>query len=606
MKNRFQVVSALTKEMRRFYKNEQGVYYMMMMLLSMPLLGLMAFAVDGSGMLLDKARLMQATEQAALALVAENNASRKNKEHEEIARQKNKGKLTEAESDQFGEDTFSAMQNRRNQELLKGIVGLYLPQAKLDKDFSYQCGEEKIYHDGNGEKINIAVKTVVACQVAGNISRSSWLYNENLNGLTFEKETSIHSGDVFVQKERNAVIPIDLVMVLDFSTSMLDNIAGDNTKGNWKNNGREPDPDKRRAHILRDTVSEITNILLPTKQTENTSLFNRIGFVTFSTYAQERGIPKRVFPFIGKRNISKDIYLREEVYDYAKGKYVPFGEIYNKEHGLESYNTGDCHGYYVIYNDYRVRECRASIDLDKVMKRALYLGDRDTISRIFNDYVDMEKTISQINEFDGKPRNYELVYDEDNNIEITPYLIGKKGDVESYSGKPPGLTTSEEWFTVNNRNVVETLEKTELLGATNISSGLIVGANYLMDKNKVTAKEIGSNTQRIMLMLSDGEDNTPTADFIENLLNRGVCDRIRQQANKLQDKDFKELPTKLAFVAFGYNPPANLAAAWKKCVGDKNYYIVNNKEALLEAFKQIISIDEEVGRATSKKPSFLK
>ena len=72
---------------KQFYSDQQGVYMIMTGLLSFILLGVIALAVDGSGILLDKARLQYGTEQAALALVAENNNYRVNKEHSDVARQ---------------------------------------------------------------------------------------------------------------------------------------------------------------------------------------------------------------------------------------------------------------------------------------------------------------------------------------------------------------------------------------------------------------------------------------------------------------------------------------------------------------------------------------
>ena len=50
---------------KQFYSDQQGVYMIMTGLLSFILLGVIALSVDGSGLLLDKARLQQGTEQAA-------------------------------------------------------------------------------------------------------------------------------------------------------------------------------------------------------------------------------------------------------------------------------------------------------------------------------------------------------------------------------------------------------------------------------------------------------------------------------------------------------------------------------------------------------------
>ena len=75
------------RQFKHFYRNQKGVYAVITALLAFPLLFLIAFTVDGTGMLLDKARFAQATDQAALLLVAENNAYRKGADHNDLTRQ---------------------------------------------------------------------------------------------------------------------------------------------------------------------------------------------------------------------------------------------------------------------------------------------------------------------------------------------------------------------------------------------------------------------------------------------------------------------------------------------------------------------------------------
>ena len=107
---------------KQFYSDQQGVYMIMTGLLSFILLGVIALSVDGSGLLLDKARLQQGTEQAALALVSESNEYRKVKEHADVTRQV----VTSADMAAFGGDKFKTQQYKRNQELVQGFVKVYL------------------------------------------------------------------------------------------------------------------------------------------------------------------------------------------------------------------------------------------------------------------------------------------------------------------------------------------------------------------------------------------------------------------------------------------------------------------------------------------------
>ena len=87
MKRNFNLTAKLFSTVKQFLQNEHGVYTIITALLAFPLLLFVAFTVDGTGILLDKARLAQATDQAALLLIAEDNQYRKNKDHCDVKRQ---------------------------------------------------------------------------------------------------------------------------------------------------------------------------------------------------------------------------------------------------------------------------------------------------------------------------------------------------------------------------------------------------------------------------------------------------------------------------------------------------------------------------------------
>lgn len=130
----------------------------------------------------------------------------------------------------------------------------------------------------------------------------------------------------------------------------------------------------------------------------------------------------------------------------------------------------------------------------------------------------------------------------------------------------------------------------------------------MMEKNpkqEAAPDKVKSNTQRILLVLSDGGDNQPSTKTLIDLFNGGLCDKIKERIDTLQDSKFHQLPTRIAFVAFGYKPTTEQSKAWKSCVGN-HYYQVDNKEQLLKSFQQIISLDEEVGRAANAKKKIVK
>ena len=150
------------------------------------------------------------------------------------------------------------------------------------------------------------------------------------------------------------------------------------------------------------------------------------------------------------------------------------------------------------------------------------------------------------------------------------------------------------------------MEKTQPGGWTLSSSGLLVGANLMVNTNKdALPSKIRTNTQRIILVLSDGVD-TALPTLTGELLDAGMCPKIREKLDSLQDKNYRQLPTKIAFVIFGYRQSAAQKASWERCVGKGNYFIADNEEQLLKAFKQIIGFEEEVGRSSSVTPKLFK
>ncbi|VTR33221.1 tight adherence protein G [Actinobacillus pleuropneumoniae] len=146
-----------------------------------------------------------------------------------------------------------------------------------------------------------------------------------------------------------------------------------------------------------------------------------------------------------------------------------------------------------------------------------------------------------------------------------------------------------------------------------------------MLKEESRSKSLGEQTKRVILVLSDGNDElrlndegTPFTQYsriTENLLlgqeeqttdtypyfmskppkkltsNINVCDRIR---NKL-DEHNEDKNTKIVFVEFGYASKAK--QAWQHCVGNGNYYSANDKASLLNSFKQAIGETDDVGRS---------
>ncbi|SPY33371.1 TadE/TadG family type IV pilus assembly protein [Pasteurella canis] len=563
---------------KRFYKSQKGVYAVMTALLTFPLLVLVAFTVDGTGILLDKARLSQATEQAALMLVAENNQFRKNPHHQDVQNQK----VTVEEQKNY-KSLLDAQQDKRNQEMIQGMVKVYLRSENKggsEKDQPVTIPEPFNYHCEQ----TIAAKTAqqsptksVSCVVDGNIRRRFWipLSEQLVKPQTKGGRLPMYSGISMAVKENGLTTPIDLMLVSDFSKSMLWEVGQQERDQNGKELPQGTYPN-RKIDILRDVVRDISQMLLPSKETEGISPYNRMGFTTFAAGARQRdNTEKCVLPYYleeGKKSLTvKKIILDRE------DKYRSFQEQYSDViYGEQCRITRN---HYINVNE----TCNIQVQPKALLKEALRIGDWETINRIFNKFLDVNRTLNDIDTFSGNKKNYEFEFKDER------FCLGEN----------QGTVTTQAWFDKNNPNISYALESVNPKGGTAVTSGLLIGANIMMDKNKTAEAQpdkIQTNTQRIILVLSDGTDNQPSKDTLVKLIDAGVCHRIQGKIDSLQDKNYHTLPTRIAFVAFGFNPPADQVAAWKKCVGN-HYYQAQNKEQLLNSFKQIISLDEEVGRA---------
>ena len=179
MKKKFKLTRVLLKSINQFNQDEQGVYAVMTALLAFPLLFLIAFTVDGTGALLDRTRLAQATDQATLLLITEDNKNRDRKKdgdkHKDLITQDVSKEREEAEKNGSPFDTLDAQIKKRNQQLVQGLVKLYLRSddslasknsspVTIPNDFLAECREN------TNDSLNGKSKDV-ACTVQGTVHR---------------------------------------------------------------------------------------------------------------------------------------------------------------------------------------------------------------------------------------------------------------------------------------------------------------------------------------------------------------------------------------------------------------------------------------------------
>lgn len=605
---------------KRFYKDQSGVYMYMGGMLAIVLLGLAALAVDGSGIYLDKARFVQAMDQGALAVATENNTK-----YREI--EPNHADVNKFLKDVAGvpdDKKFSTQQYMRNQELVQGMVKLYMRSydksnpsnsdlpIRIEDEFNIDCKEEVFHVKVNGVT---QIKKPIICELSGEIKRKSWLPLDNK--ISFGKEVDIASGVTYGVKDKGIPAPMDLVFVLDFSTSMTSDLAN-NYSAAVKN---------RKITILREVVAEISEALLPATQVSSVSPYNRIGFVTFASAAQQnKDRSQCVLPYYPNKSGNPVVTTRIQInsIEYKNGQIVyENGKPKRHKHSVQTApwtwvepptefykndikRTRVCEDY--PKTNPRGEFCQVDINIATAMERALKLEkiDEDNIrvfARKYTSYYYFDptatETLTQIRKFNGSNIRYPLFFkDAPTNYRSGEHLCGDLKTTEY---------TTQAWFDKDNKGVAAALNKVPTRDGTNVTSGFLVGANILMGANKdpnAAPKVLGTNTQRILLVLSDGQDNFPAWDTAIELLKAGMCTEVKNKADSLRDPDFNTLPTKIGFVAFGYTPDPTTGAAWKACVGEENFFLANNKEKLLESFKQIIGLQEEVGKTSTTRPTF--
>ncbi|MDG6882632.1 Flp pilus assembly protein TadG [Phocoenobacter uteri] len=560
----------------QFLKDEQGVYTIMMTLMSFGLLGFMALVVDGSGILLDKARFTQGMEQAGLLLVAENNKDRRTHEHANVNRQK---VTDEYIKEKFNNNRLKAKQDKRNKEMIAAVVRSYYQGATYKPD-DHTVTDQYTYHCSRLKR-----SQSVACAVDGNFDRPSWLYLGENFGLTFAKTVKISADTIYVTKRRDATPPIDLMLITDLSTSMTKVVDGNGSRDN-------------KITILRRVFGKVSDKLLKDRKDN----YNRIGFTSFALGSQQKDDTTQcVLPYKWNSEANRTHQLTKRVTRYEYDGYWrryywngPYDYKYQNSYlddikDMFSYSewSSNRQGYH-RFNDGRAtyRETKGDI----------FYRMRD----LLNKSVDYPATVGMIDQFDGKDLKNIVTFDKN-----VLCLLDE-----------PSNNATQQWFkNSENSKLNQAFSRVNPQGGTLSSSGLLVGANLMMNKNedpKASPDNLSVNTQRTIIILSDGLDginvNLPF-DITKNLIRNGMCNKIRKRIDTLQDKDYQLQKTKIGFVAFGYdkdqrNSPhaATQAQAWKECVGDGNFFVANNEEELLKAFDQLSKPPEEVGRSTNKNP----
>ena len=587
-------LSRLSQKIKAFYLDQQGVYGVMTALLLLPLIILVAFTVETTGILLDKTRLSQATDQAALLLTAENNGFRAKKDHSDLMRQN----LTAQEKALSADKQFSTRVAKRNQELVQDTVKLYLRSygeganapITITKDFTAFC--EPLSQSGKGED-------GVTCTVQGDVRRKNGFGIIDEWVKSPDGRLPVNSGASYAVKQSGGV-PMEVMLVADFSGSMNQDLNN--------NNAPLPSGVQSKIQVLREVVDEVTQILLPQGTVDG---HNRVGFVTFNTAVRQWNDKKNcalpIFPIAGK--------------DTESIKYnIQLGNGFNETADELTKRVAKKHGKKVDYfsncqlpgkgsgkptdKNYTTLACEATDSREEAIKMAIVEEDDITSTKLIKEYMNIKKTVEQIDHFDGSPQKYSITLD-------VPV-----GQIDETCPDNHGQPTSQAWFSngKEQKDLVKTFSSIEPNHQTNASSGMITATNIMSAKDtayQAKLDKIGKNARRVMVVVSDGIDNFPYWGSFVEFQNNGMCQKIKDKLNSLQNPKYNKEDTRIGFIAISYDPRKGTANsttnnnmpnynAWKKCVDDY-YYVVRNKQQLLDAFGEILGIQEELGTSSSQK-----
>ncbi|EFM90334.1 tight adherence protein G [Actinobacillus pleuropneumoniae] len=519
---------------RRFIQDESGVYTVMGGLLALPILALIFVSLESAGIIQDQARLSDSLEQAVLSLTAENNNGRKDNDYK-LSGSSNK------ENDSFD---ISSEVGKRDSQMVTTFVKAFLPQTNEEKMHLIPTCKTKTDTNKKGHTSS----SEVTCTVSGTIEHKSWFPLKVGSVEVIPHEVNVASKSKAFKKN-TFNIPIDLMVVADLSGSMNYDLS---------NKNEIVGSPMSKLGILQDVLSELAEKTLLSEEANHN---NRIYVTPFALGAE-----------ISSSNCA-----------------IPYSWDMNKNN-QELENAKN-----TLSNSKNSQYYRAEFINNLVYK----LNTRDTLTNI------------------GGQKDYKLKY--------------SKGAFCLKNMR----TQNKGWYSHNNKSdFIKYVKALKADGATLASSGLLVAANNMIKSGSRT-KELGEQTKRVILVLSDGNDEIVKGEIsgipflnytriTENLIygkqevflsqkqkislshstidtyltntqpkevTNGMCNVIRDKLDKLNnDKN-----TKIVFVEFGYASRAR--KAWEHCVGNGNYYSANDKESLLNSFKQAIGETDDVGRS---------
>lgn len=178
---------------------------------------------------------------------------------------------------------------------------------------------------------------------------------------------------------------------------------------------------------------------------------------------------------------------------------------------------------------------------------------------INEDYLRLERYIDVRATVDAIPHKVNDIRIPLRNVDVNSCLSA------SYSWKVP-LTSS--------MSDIQQIHRMTAHGGTLVSAGVLLGVPYLAS---------GTASRKVMVIVSDGTDDPYDISLTPRLIRAGMCDKIREIIST------DESVGKISFIGINYRPTVD----WKKCVGEKNFYLPKNVRELEDNLRR--AVFEEVG-----------
>lgn len=480
---------ACNQQVSRFVRDESGVYSIIMGLITVFLLIAISFTFEFSGMLMDKARLSDGLEQAALSVIAENNKDR-------------------------ARDGLNEGQARdRNHLIADNYATLYLP-GHNQPNLKVVCDKNYTGNSKNSGFLQESAEADITCAITGTVNRHTWL-PINLGDVdVVPTQTKIGSYGL-ASKSVTEPIPFDIVLAVEMSDAYSTSVGHESFKdcyavpANMRNNLQKY-RDWRARRCSQPTGAQFLGQVV--NQFTSEQFFNgdnavtrnsRIAFFPFNFGGQL--LDRRetcILPVVGKSDA--------DVKNYTKAIDPNGPDAYYEWTAKKQYGFFGAWFRFYINEPLHIFQNRASMAASiqgALQKFHIGLNEPDSehvyfFTKYLPYYIDYAKTVSAV-------RNMQKVTGDElsnrNNTEKRMYT-----DLNSlicFQGVPSNnYQMSSGWYNKDNHKTFGSFINERLQysgGASNLSTAMLAATQHFVN---LGANPKNKATQRLLIIVGSGQE----------------------------------------------------------------------------------------------------